>query len=130
VLLLFFLAGCASSTPHRPEPPPQGQAPDAERDALAGSREPDPFDIDSALPRSGDPARPNVKVEVRVVDVLSEQGLSIRGGVRGSIVQGVLDLRAGLEAGGGRVRARSSTSTFVVAQAGRSASLMLTDDAR
>src|SRR5438552_1931244 len=109
ILLFFLAAGCASGAAHKPVVPPHGEAPNDEGDALAGSREPDPFDIDSALPRSGDPARPSVKVEVKVVDVVSDRGIAIRGGVRGSIVQGVLDLRAGIDAGAGSVRARSST---------------------
>jgi hypothetical protein len=90
----------------------------------------DRFSIDAALPRSGDPAHPNVKVEVTVIDVTSERGLTIRASLAGKIVRGILDLKTAIGANARTTRARSRTATFIIVQAGRSASIALTDDAR
>src|SRR5690606_37423385 len=85
---------------------------------------------DAALPRSGDPTRPNVKVELTTLDVVSSRGLFVRAAARGSVVRGVVNVRAALSAGAGQARARSRTATFVVVQAGRAATIALTDEAR
>lgn len=126
--LALLLTGCLGGEPRRPggsEPrriePEYGEPRQAE---------PDPWSIDAELPRSGDPLRPNVKVELTVVDVASARELVVRGRVQGGVVRGVVDLRAAFEAGAREGRARSRTSTFIVVQAGRAGTLALSDDAR
>lgn len=130
-VVLALLTGCVGGEPRRPggsEPRRIEPEYGAEREPVGA--EPDPFDVDAMLPRSGDPARPNVKVELTVVDVVSSRGLSVRAGVRGSVVRGVVSARGSLSARGGEARARSRSSTFVVVQAGRAGTITLTDDAR
>lgn len=130
-LALALVAGCVGGEPRRPGgSEPRRIEPEYGAEREPARAEPDPFDIDAALPRSGDPARPNVKVELTVVDVVSSRGLSVRAGVRGSVVRGVVSARAALSASGGEARARSRSSTFIVVQAGRAGTLTLTDDAR
>lgn len=126
----LFVAGCLGTDPHRPE---EGRTrPPREPDPAAAPRrvEEDPWSIEAALPRSGDPARPNVKVEVGVVEVASSRALAVRASARGSLVQGVLNLQGSLSASGGHTRARSRSSTFIVVQAGRSGSIALTQEAQ
>lgn len=130
-LTLALLAGCVGGEPRRPGgPEPRRIEPEYGAERGPAEERDDRFDLDAALPRSGDPARPNVKVELTVIDVISARGLSVGAGVRGSVVRGVVDLRASLSAGGGEARARSRSSTFIVVQAGRAGTLTLTDDAR
>jgi len=128
-LTLLLLAGCVGGEPRRVEQ--RGGGPFGAPVERAGDRravEGDP--IDAYLPRSGDPARPNVKVEVQTVDLVSSEGLRVRGGVRGSIVRGVVDLRASASGGAGSLRARNQTTTFVVVQAGSEGSIQLSAAAR
>lgn len=82
-----------------------------------------------ALPSSGDPARPNVKVELTVVDVISWDEVKIRGGIRGSVVRGVVSLTGWLSGEKAKGAARSKTTQFVVVQAGHEASISLSDPA-
>lgn len=131
LLALLLLPACLGTPPHRPEegrtrpPRPEPEAP--RRPARAAD---DPWSIEAELPRSGDPARPNVKVELGVVDLVEARGLSVRAGVRGSIVQGVIDLRGSVSAGARDGRARTRSATFIVVQAGRSGLIQMTDEAR
>lgn len=90
----------------------------------------DRFSMDAALPRSGDPTRPNVKVSLSVSDVVSNRGLQLTGSVSGSLVQGVLDLSASISAGGSRNRARSQTTSFIVVQVGHEASIFFNQQTR
>lgn len=90
----------------------------------------DRFSMDAALPRSGDPTRPNVKVSLSVSDVVSNRGLQLAGSVTGSLVQGVLDVQASIAASGGRNRARSQVSSFIVVQVGHEASIFLNQQTR
>lgn len=129
----LVLLGCGGGAPRDPHDGPRGHDPSAPpeyADDRPARRADDPWSIEAQLPRSGDPARPNVKVEVQVVDVVSRQGLRVRASLAGRVVRGVVDLRAGLSAGGGSSRARSRTSTFVVVQAGREAEVALSQESR
>ncbi|MCO5168994.1 MAG: hypothetical protein M9894_21850 [Planctomycetes bacterium] len=129
-LLVTLLPACAGGEPRRPGGGEPRRIEPEYGEARAARAEPDPFSVEAALPRSGDPARPNVKVELTVVDVLSERGLAVRAGVRGSVVRGVVNARAALSAGAGQARARTRSSTFIVVQAGRAGAISLTDEAR
>jgi hypothetical protein len=71
-----------------------------------------------------------VKVELSVVEVSDSRALHVRAAATGSIVRGVVDVKAAVRLSGGRVRARSRTSTFVVVQAGHAGAVALSDDAR
>lgn len=130
VVLLVALAGCVGGEPRRPGGSELRRIePEYGPDRRAAA-EPDPWSVDAALPRSGDPTRPNVKVELTTLDVVSTRGLFVRAGVRGSIVRGIVNVRAALAAGAGETRARSRTATFVIVQAGRAGAIALTDDGR
>lgn len=132
-LFLVLLVGCAEAPPRNPnDGDPTRTVAGAERTPSREEEPPrperDPWSIEAMLPRSGDPERPNVKVEVTTLEVASSRGLAVRGGVAGSVVRGVVDLRA---AGASReARARSSTSSFIVVQAGREGHLVVEDQAR
>lgn len=127
----LLLGGCLGTDPHRPEEgrtrPPREPEPAPRAAARA---EDDPWSIEGLLPRSGDPARPNVKVEVGTVEIATRGGLSVRAAARGSLVRGVLNLQAAVSASGGQARARTRTSTFVVVQAGHAGSIALTQESR
>lgn len=129
-LVALTLAACVGGEPRRPG----GGEPRRIEPEYAEAREPagadDRWDVDAALPRSGDPARPNVKVALEVLRVSSERGLGIRWGARGSLSHGVVSLRAALAASAEATRSRSATSTFIIVQAGREGLLALTADAR
>lgn len=137
-LTALLLAGCVGGDPHRPSDRQPGREPFgapvelADPDRPGGDREARDRDdpIVAALPRSGDPARPNVKVEVQVTDVASSDGLRLRAGVRGSLVRGVVNLRLVARGAAGSTRSRSQTSAFVVVQSGSVGSLWLSGDAR
>lgn len=128
-LLLALLCGCLGTEPHRPEEgrtrPPREPEPEPARRA-----EPDPFSLEAMLPRSGDPARPNVKVELGVLDVVAGQALSVRARARGSLVRGVVSLSGSVSGGSGAARTRTRSSTFIVVQAGHAGSIALGDEAR
>ena len=96
----------------------------------ANDRADDRWSMESMLPRSGDPDRPNVMVEVSVVDSAQASRLDAGVSVRGSFVRGVVSLGGSVRAGRGGSRARTSSSTFIVVQAGTSGSISLTDDIR
>lgn len=129
--LLLALSGCLGTPAHRPEegrtrpPRPEPEEPRRARPAAE-----DPWSIEAELPRSGDPARPNVKVELGVVDVVDARGLSVRASVRGSLVRGVLNLGGSVSGGSRQARARTRSSTFIVVQAGRSGLIQMFDEAR
>ncbi len=89
----------------------------------------DRWSMDAML-RSGDPDRPNVMVELAVVDQTQARRLDVGVSVSGSFVHGVVALGGSVRAGSNRSRARTSSSTFVVVQAGSWGSISLTDDAR
>lgn len=128
-LPLTLVAACAGGEPRRPGGgEPRRIEPEYAEPRPAAQAEPDPFSVEAVLPRSGDPARPNVKVELTVVDVVSERGLAVRAGVAGSPVRGVVRARAAISAG--QARARTRTSTFVVVQAGGAGAITLTDETR
>jgi hypothetical protein len=129
--LALLLGGCVGGEPRRPGgPEPRRIEPELAPERRPAAVEPDPWSIEGALPRSGDPARPNVKVELTTLDVVSSRGLVVRAGARGSIVRGVVDVRAAVSASAGETRARSRTATFIVVQAGSAGSITLTDEAR
>lgn len=134
LVVLVLLTACGGGAPRDPNDGPRGHDPSAPpeyaEDRPAPRPQDDPWSIEAQLPRSGDPERPNVKVEVQVLDVVSRERLRVRASLAGRVVRGVVDLRAGLSAGGGSSRARSRTSTFVVVQAGREAEVALTQESR
>ncbi len=135
--LALVAPGCGSAEPHQPQPPrhktwedegldpwdhPEattrpprdvGPAPD---DRGAGAKAPPKATTAPA-------ARANVKVEVSVVDVISWDEVKIRGGIRGSVVRGVVSLTGWLSGGKSKGGSRSRTSQFIVVQAGREGSL-------
>jgi hypothetical protein len=92
--------------------------------------EPDPWSVDAMLPRSGDPERPNVKVELSVLRTRSSRDLWVRGAVRGTVVRGVVNVRAALAASARASRQRSQTSAFVVVQEGREGLVQISHEAR
>ncbi|MEW5852907.1 MAG: hypothetical protein AB2A00_29260 [Myxococcota bacterium] len=102
--------------------------------ACASTRETTPvddeFSMERALPRSGDPARPNVKVELGVVDISSRAGVRIETTLAGGVVRGVVDLAAVVAAGAEDGRARSRTASFIVVQAGSTGSIMMSEQAQ
>lgn len=130
---LLLVAGCVGGEPRRPGGSDERRI-EPEYGSERRATEPDPrsgsWSVDAHVPRSGDPARPNVKVEVTVLDVASARELVVRGRVQGGLVRGVVDLRATFEAGAREGRARSRSSTFIVVQAGRAGAITLSDDAR
>lgn len=126
----LLLAACVgSSEPRRPGEGGTPQARPTSTDRTGGARDPDRFSIDAALPRSGDPARPNVKAEVSVIEVERRGGLAVSAGVRGSLVRGVVSLQAVARARAGSSRRRSTRTSFIVVQAGRSGAIQLSEDA-
>ncbi len=134
-LFLLLLAGCAESPPRNPNEGDRtrtvsGAERTPSRDEEPARTEQDPWSVDAMLPRSGDPERPNVKVEVTTLEVASARGLAVRSRVSGSVVRGVVNLRAAVSAAGGESRARSSTTSFIVVQAGHEAQLVVEDQAR
>ncbi len=120
--LAVLLAGCLGGQPRRATAPEgRGGGVEAGEPLLMGreaGRKDDKWSVDAMLPRSGDPARPNVKVELSVVDVRSSRGLFVSAGVRGSLVRGVVNLRATLSARSRSGRARSRSAQMIVVQAG------------
>tara|TARA_R110002072_G_scaffold288122_2_gene454199 strand:+ start:2129 stop:2851 length:723 start_codon:yes stop_codon:yes gene_type:complete len=124
------LSGCVgSSEPRRPGEDGEPQRWETSQDRTGGGRDPDRFSIEAALPRSGDPERPNVKAEVSVIEVARRGGLAVSAGARGSIVRGVVNLSAVVRARAGSSRRRSTRTSFIVVQAGRSGSIQLSQDA-
>lgn len=129
-LVLASLTGCVGSS--EPRRPGEGREPrrwEESSDRTGGARDPDRFSIEAALPRSGDPARPNVKAEVSVVEVAQRGGLRVSAGARASVVRGVVDLRTVVRARAGSSRRRTTRTSFIVVQTGRSGSIQLTQDA-
>jgi hypothetical protein len=129
VLCLMSTACVGNSEPRRPGEGGTPQSRPESRDRTGGGRDGDRFSIDAALPRSGDPTRPNVKVEVSVVEVERSGGLVVAAGVRGSVVRGVVNLSVGVRARSGSSRRRATTTSFIVVQTGRSGAIQLTQDA-
>jgi len=131
--LTALVAACESGPPRgrrRHEIHPEQDDPLLSGRRGANDRADDRWSIEGMLPRSGDPARPNVMVEVSVVDAAQASRLDAGVSVRGSFVRGVVSLGADVRAGRGSSRARTSSSTFIVVQAGSYGSISLTDDIR
>ncbi len=127
--LALLPGGCVGGEPRRPGgPEPRRIEPEYGPERRAPEH--DAWSVEADLPRSGDPARPNVKVELTTLEVTSTRGLVVRLGARGSVVRGVVDVRAAVSASAGETRARSRTTTFLVVQAGREGALVLSDEAR
>ncbi len=130
---VLCLAGCADPEPRNPNEGDRTRTVSGAERTPSREEEPpraerDPWSIEAMLPRSGDPERPNVKVEVTTLEVASSRGLAVRGRVAGSIVHGVVDLRAA--GASGESRSRSSTSSFILVQAGSEGQLVVEDQAR
>jgi hypothetical protein len=131
----LLLTGCLGGDPHEAQPPRHHDLPEADAADRTDFPEPstgtprEPGTTDDLLPRSGDPARPNVKVELSVVDVISWDDVKIRGGIRGSVVRGVVSLTGWLKGGASTGRAIAKTTQFIVIQAGHEGSISLSDPA-
>jgi hypothetical protein len=124
---LLASVGCVGGEPRRPE----RKSPYGEPDYGDGpARDEDRWSVDAHLPRSGDPAHPNVKEELSVVDVRSSDDLFVGGAVRGTVVRGIVRTRAVFAAGARSGRASSRTASFIVVQAGRSGQIQMTREAR
>ncbi|MBI3723339.1 hypothetical protein HY251_05210 [bacterium] len=141
VAAAFALSGCLGQEPHEPQPP--------KHHAYSDQEGPDPYDhperttnapkgpftngddarssIDGNLPRSSDPEHPNVKVSLKVVDVISWDDVKVRGVLHGKMLYGVVSLTGWLKAGKTKGSNKSSTEQFIVVQAGREGSFSISD---
>jgi hypothetical protein len=128
-LALSGLTACVGSS--EPRRPGEGREPrrwEESTDRTGGARDRDRFSIEAALPRSGDPARPNVKAEVSVIEVARRGGLAVSGGARASVVRGVVKLSAVGRARSGSSKRRSTRTSFIVVQTGRTGLIQLSQD--
>ena len=132
VPLLLGLTACVGGSPRQPGDANQPRPAWAERQPVEdrARAEPDPWSVDAELPRSGDPERPNVKVELTVLETRADRELWVRGAVAGTVVRGVVNVRAALAGAARSQRQRSQITSFIVVQEGRSAAIRVSEEAR
>lgn len=134
--LTLTLSGCMGGPPRNPERAQRARYSAYDDDgayaasSATSARSEDRWSVEAMLPRSGDPQHPNVKVDLSVMDVRSHDALWVSAGVRGSIVRGVINLRAAFSAGSERGRHKSQATSFIVVQAGREGMIQFTQEAR
>jgi hypothetical protein len=142
IAVAFLCVSCASSEPHDPKPPKHKTWDDDDGPSKTDFPErttperttQEPRDADAIVLPKKPPApvearRPNVKVELTVVEVISWDEVKIRGGVRGSIVRGVVSLTEWLKDGKSKAGSKRGTSQSVVVESGHEASIELQDPA-
>ncbi len=128
------LAGCLGGEPRDPQPPKhhtytdeEGAADPLDHPEKTTNAPRDPYSIDGNLPRSSDPEHPNVKVALKVVDVISWDDVKVRGGLNGRMLYGVVSLTGWLSAGKTKGASKSTKEQFLVVQTGREGSFSVSD---